>query len=69
MFARNVDVPAVVRDTDTRPAGDVLDDLLAAGPPVVFMANTVHPFMREMEEAVDAQAIETETPETVPEVR
>ena len=69
MFARDVDVPAVVHDTDSCPAGDGLDDLLAAGPSVVFMANAVYPFMREMEKAVDARAIETRTPARVSEVR
>ncbi len=61
MFARNVDVPAVKHDTDRWSAGDVLDDLLGTGRPVVFMANTVHPFMREMETAVERRTIGTGT--------
>jgi hypothetical protein len=63
VFARAVDVPAVKHDTDRRSADDVLDDLMATGPPVVFMANTVHPFMREMEAVVESRAVDADSPE------
>ncbi|WP_255198690.1 Mur ligase family protein [Halorarius litoreus] len=56
VFARNVDVPATQHDTDTRSASDVLDDLLAEGQPVMFMANTVHPFMRHLVSEVERRA-------------
>ena len=49
-FRRNVDAPVTVHEADD--AGDVLDALLAVGPPVVLMGNTVDEFMRGMAGAV-----------------
>lgn len=53
VFARRIDVPTTRHDTDEKTATAVLDDLLAAGPPVMFMANTVHPFMRSLTAEVE----------------
>jgi hypothetical protein len=50
-FASNTDVPVVVHDADAE-AETVLAELLEAGPPVVFMGNTVDEFMRELSEAL-----------------
>ncbi|SDM44198.1 hypothetical protein SAMN04487949_1674 [Halogranum gelatinilyticum] len=52
VFARRVDVPATEHDTDETDASDVLDALLATDQPVMFMANTVHPFMRDLADEV-----------------
>jgi hypothetical protein len=59
IFARNVAVPAIKHDTDSCSADEVLDELLAVGPPVVLMANTVHPFMRDLEAAIEARTVDT----------
>lgn len=57
VFARNVDCPTVEHDTsDPGDAERVLDALLDIGPPVVFMANTVDPFMRALVAAVERRA-------------
>ena len=48
VFARRVDVPATEHDTDATSAAEVLDRLLETPQPVMFMANTVDPFMREL---------------------
>ncbi|MFA1612155.1 Mur ligase [Halobellus rubicundus] len=53
VFARRVDVPATRHDTDATDPEDVLDALLATGQPVMFMANTVHPFMRKLATEVE----------------
>ena len=52
VFARRVDVPATAHDTDATSASEVLDRLLATDQPVIFMANTVHPFMRALADEV-----------------
>lgn len=52
VFARRVTVPATEHDTGSAGAGEVLDRLLATDQPVMFMANTVHPFMRDLAEEV-----------------
>lgn len=52
VFARRVDVPATEHDTGTTGASDVLDQLLATNQPVVFMANTVNQFMRNLADEV-----------------
>jgi len=57
VFAGNVDCPAVEHDTaDPDDAPVVLDALLDVGQPVVFMANTVDPFMRTLVAEVDRRA-------------
>lgn len=56
VFARHVDVPATTHDTDAADEADVLDRLLATGQPVMFMANTVHPFMRDLVTEVETRA-------------
>ncbi|MFD1599505.1 Mur ligase [Halobellus rarus] len=52
VFARRVDAPATEHDTDETAASDVLDRLLATEQPVMLMANTVHPFMRELADEI-----------------
>lgn len=52
VFAQRVDVPATEHDTDSTDANEVLDRLLSTNQPVLFMANTVHPFMRELADEV-----------------
>lgn len=63
-FARNVDV-ATTRYARTDDAGDVLDELLASGDPVMLMGNTVDEFMRDMEVAIADRAATTESAESV----
>lgn len=53
VFARRVDVPATEHDTDPTAPSGVLDRLLGTDQPVVFMANTVHPFMRDLVDEVE----------------
>lgn len=62
VFARNVDVDAVQHDTDKKSAEQVMDELLATGLPVMPMANTVHPFMREFEIEVEKRTIGVSEP-------
>jgi hypothetical protein len=57
-FAENTDLPVTRYETGTD-AETVLADLLAVGPPVVIMGNTVDEFMREFEQAISAQEQET----------
>lgn len=52
VFARRVDVPATEHDTEATGASDVLDRLLATNQPVIFIANTVDPFMRDLADEV-----------------
>ncbi|WP_277552237.1 Mur ligase [Halobaculum limi] len=66
VFARNVTVPAVQHDTDETPASDVLDSLLAEDDPVMFMANTVDPFMRELVDEVERRERKAEGEPVVP---
>jgi len=56
VFADRVAVPATEHDTDETKADVVLDRLLATDQPVVFMANTVHPFMRDLATDVERRA-------------
>ncbi|WP_435194386.1 Mur ligase [Natronomonas sp. EA1] len=62
VFARNVDVEAVEHDTDTETAASVLDTLLETGQPVMPMANTVHPFMREFAAEIERRAVGVSAP-------
>ena len=48
VFAANVNVPVTQHDRN-EDAGVVLDEMLAEGPPVLLMGNTVDDFMRDME--------------------
>ncbi|MFC7096442.1 Mur ligase [Halobaculum marinum] len=65
VFARNVDVPAVEHDTDDTSADEVLDALLAEDLPVMFMANTVDPFMRALTAEVEHREREARGEEPV----
>jgi gamma-polyglutamate synthase len=55
VFASRVEVPVVQHDDSEDPRA-VLDGLLAEGPPVVLMGNTVASFMRALEEAIAEEA-------------
>lgn len=55
VFGRRIDAPATEHDTDSTDAETVLDRLLATDQPVMFMANTVHPFMRELADEVETR--------------
>ena len=57
VFASNVDVPVTTHDRD-EDAGDVLEQMLDEGYPVMLMGNTVDDFMRDMEEAIRDRASE-----------
>ncbi|EMA66316.1 Mur ligase family CapB protein [Halorubrum aidingense JCM 13560] len=63
VFARRVDGPATEHDTDATDAETVLDRLLATDQPVMFMANTVHPFMRELADEVETRERSERPPE------
>lgn len=63
-FANAIDVPCELHPTDADP-NEVLEELLAEGLPVIFMGNTVAPFMRQMERVLltrstDLAAIDTD---------
>ena len=47
-FARRVDPPATVHNSERDSPAAVIDAVLAEGLPVVTMANTVHPYMRAL---------------------
>jgi hypothetical protein len=55
LFAARVDVPVETHDRE-EDAGDVLNELLATGDPVLTMGNTVDEFMRDMELEIEARA-------------
>ncbi|WP_440772326.1 Mur ligase family protein [Natronorubrum sp. DTA28] len=52
LFAKKTDLPVVVHDGDAEEAGDVLDDALADGWPVLVMGNTVAEFMRDLDDEI-----------------
>lgn len=47
-FARRVDPPATVQNSERESPASVIDAVLAEGQPVMIMGNTVHPFMRAL---------------------
>lgn len=51
VFASNVDVPVVEHDRN-EDVGEVLDEMLATGYPVLLMGNTVDEFMRRMDDEI-----------------
>ncbi|WP_435074045.1 Mur ligase [Halorubrum sp. HHNYT27] len=55
VFARRVEAPATEHDTDETDAETVLDRLFATDQPVMFMANTVDPFMRKLADEVETR--------------
>jgi hypothetical protein len=55
VFASNVDVPVTEHSRD-EDAGDVLDDMLEEGYPVLTMGNTVDDFMRDLENEIVTRA-------------
>lgn len=57
VFAKHVDVPVVQHSRD-EDAGEVLDELLAEGLPVLTMGNTVDDFMRDFEQEIHERATE-----------
>lgn len=58
-LARRLDVETTVHDAATTDPTAVLDAALAEGQPVLTMANTVHPFMRALVEAITARTVES----------
>jgi hypothetical protein len=60
-FAENTEVSVTRHDTGAE-AETVLNDLLTGGEPVVIMGNTVDDFMRELQDVVRAQEIESKEP-------
>lgn len=60
VFARNVHCPVTQHDThNPNTAPTLLDDLLDGSAPVMFMANTVDPFMRALTTEVEHRATPT----------
>jgi hypothetical protein len=57
LFRRRADLPVIAHDETERTASEVLDTALAGGRPIVFMANTVAPLMREMESELEARTV------------
>lgn len=53
VFARNVTPRAIEHDTTRHSAAEVLDRLTEEALPVVLMANTVDPWMRDLQEEID----------------
>lgn len=53
VFARNVTAPVIEHDTTTRSAEEVLDELMKETAPILLMANTVHPWMRDLQAAIE----------------
>lgn len=58
VFARRADFPVVTHDVDEETAGEILDEMLQEGPPVLIVGNTVAEFMRDLESAIDERAAE-----------
>jgi hypothetical protein len=57
LFRRRADVPVISHNEASKTATEVLDSVLADGRPVMFMANTVAPLMREMEAELEARTV------------
>jgi hypothetical protein len=53
VFARNITAPTIEHDTAHQSAAEVLDQLIAEQSPVFLMANTVDPWMRELNAEID----------------
>lgn len=51
-FSRKTEVPVTQHDTTEKDAETVLDELLEEDQPVILMGNTVHEFMRDIEEEI-----------------
>lgn len=54
-FARNVSIPCTTHSRE-EDAGEVLDEMLGEGDPVLLMGNTVDDFMRDMEQEIITRA-------------
>ncbi|MDQ2050216.1 Mur ligase family protein [Natronolimnohabitans sp. A-GB9] len=52
LFAQKTSFPVVVHDDEREYAGDVLDDAMADGWPVLIMGNTVAGFMRDLDDEI-----------------
>lgn len=52
LFAEKTSFPVIVHDGDREDAGDVLDDAVADGWPVLVMGNTVAEFMRDLDDEI-----------------
>lgn len=55
-FAADVSVPVDTVHCEQEPES-VLDELLDIGPPVLLMGNTVHPFMKRLDEVIEQRAL------------
>lgn len=53
VFARNINTPTIEYDTAHQSAAEVLDQLIAEESPILLMANTVDPWMRELNAEID----------------
>ncbi|WP_121744102.1 Mur ligase family protein [Natronorubrum halophilum] len=52
LFAEKTSFPVIVHDEEAEDAGDVLDDAVADGCPLLIMGNTVAAFMRDLDDEI-----------------